>query len=169
MRYDDARALIDTGDLIGVRRRSGPLAVLTRLITGSDYTHTGIALWCGGRLFLAQINGGGAGFAPLSQFVDFGFDVYDCPTDKNEVERVIWDKFAVRVGYAFIILIRIALHILFKLPPPKDADGDEICSSISYRVYLLAGWNPRRELPLFPYPGEVIAALGVPPIIEVRP
>jgi hypothetical protein len=166
MHYEDARPLIQTGDLIAVRRRSGPLAVATRAITDSPYTHTGTALWAGERLLLAHINGGGCSFVPLSQEAEYGFDAYECPVDRSMAEQLIWQMFGVHIAYGFAHLVRIALFLWFGVPLPKQGD-DYICSALSARIYLMAGWKPQC-LPSIPWPGAIAAELGAP-IAEVDP
>lgn len=147
MRYEDARPLIQTGDLIAVKRRSGPLAVGTRLVTGSPYTHTGLALWVGnkcesgGRLLIAHSTAGGGNLVPLSQEAEFDFDVFACPVDRAEVEDWIWQLLDVRFNYGFSDLWRIFLYLKLGIPLPQD-DKDLICSAMSAALYKLAGWNP---------------------------
>lgn len=171
MRYDDARPMIQTGDLIAVRRRSGPLAIATRLVTDSPYTHTGVALWVGPpgdrRLLMAHINGGGAGLVPVSQEVEFGFDVYPCPVDRAEVERAIWATIGVRISYSVGDLVYILLYLKLGVPLPQQGD-DYICSALSAYLYLLAGWKPS-NLPAIPWPGATVASLEVGPLVKVRP
>jgi hypothetical protein len=171
MRYDDARPHIATGDLIAVRRRSGWLAKATRLITESDYTHTGVALWVGPpgdrRLLMAHINGGGASLVPVSQESGFGFDVYASPVPADAIERAIWSTIGVRIAYSIADLFRIAAHI--KLGTRLPQQGTEyICSALSAHLYLLAGWLPV-NMPSIPWPGAIVAALATPPRLEVRP
>jgi hypothetical protein len=168
MRYDEARSLILDGDLIAVKRRSGFLSVMTRLVTRSDYTHTGIAVWSEGRLLLAQANGGGVNFVPLSQECEAAFDVFDCPVDPASAVAQAWLLLGSRTHYGFADLARIALHLWLGVPLPKDDDGGVICSALSARIYQLAGWLPR-GLPSIPWPGAVVAALGKSPRLVVDP
>lgn len=171
MRYDDARPMIQTGDLIAVRRRSGPLAIATVIVTNSPYTHTGVALWVGPpgdrRLLMAHINGGGASLVPVSQEAEFGFNVYPCPVDRAEVERKIWATIGLRISYSGTDLVYILLYLKLGLPLPKQGD-DYICSALSAHLYLLAGWKPA-NLPAIPWPSAIVAALGASPVVEVRP
>lgn len=172
MTYDELRGQIQTGDLVAVRRRTGALAVATRIVTESPYTHTGVALWVGlegdRRLLLAQINGGGANLVPLSQMAVYAFDVFLCPVeDRREVERQIWATLGVKIGYSVPDLVRIAAHIKLGVPLPKQGE-DFICSALSARLYALAGWKPR-NLPSIPWPGAIVDALEAPPVLEYRP
>lgn len=171
MKYEDARPLIETGDLIAVRRRSGPFAVATRLVTASPYTHTGVALWVGPerdrRLLLAHINSGGASLVPLSQFSVYAFDAFLCPVERMDAERALWQAIGKKMGYSVADLARIAAHIHLGLPLPEQGD-DYICSALSARIYLQAGWTPP-NLPSIPWPGAIVAAMQSPPLLECRP
>lgn len=167
MKYDQARPFIKDGDLIAVKRRSGPLAVGTRLVTKSPYTHTGIAVWAGQRLLLAQANGGGINFVPLSQEDAYAFDVFTPPVDGAAAVDAIWQVLATPVPYGFGSLLRIFLFLEFGIPlPPPPADS-YICSALSAHVYQLAGWKPD-GLPSIPWPGAVVAAIGAPPRLCVE-
>lgn len=169
MRYDEARQHILTGDLIAVKRRTGPMAVGTRLITGSDYTHNGIALWVEGRLLMAHINAGGASIVPLSQMAIYAFDVYDCPVgDRAAVECEAWALLGVRIDYDFKDLARIAAHIHLGVSLPLADDENMVCSSLAALILMNAGWRPA-GLPSIPWPGAVTDALGGVPLIEIEP
>lgn len=171
MSYDAIRGQIQTGDLIAVRRRTGALAVATRIVTASPYTHTGLAQWVGPqgdrRLLLAQINGGGSNLVPLSQMSVYAFDVFLCPVDRQDVERAIWKTLGARMGYSIADLARIAAHIRLGVPLPQQGD-EYICSALSARLYQLAGWRPR-NLPSIPWPGAVVDALETSPFLQYRP
>jgi hypothetical protein len=166
--YWEARARIKTGDLIAVRARQGVFSALTRWITRSPYTHTGVAVWAGGRLLLAQENEGGCALVPLSQFAGIDFDVFACPVQGAAVELSIWDLLGHPIGYDYLDLLAIAANRLFGLPIPAiDGDG-MICSALSATLYLDAGWRPV-PLPSVPAPCDVVAALGQVAGPEVRP
>lgn len=155
MIYADVRNSIRTGDLIAVKKRSGFLPVATRIVTNSPYTHTGIALWAGGRLLLAQTNGGGCNMAPLSQEAAYDFTVFDCPiANRNIVEGNIWTMLGTRIPYGFVDLARIAGYKLFGIPLPKQDGTDLVCSALSAKIYLESGWTPV-NLPSIPWPGAV--------------
>lgn len=169
MRYEDARALIKDGDVVAVKRRSGILAFLTRLVTKSPYTHTGICFWWGGRLLMAQANGGGVNFVPVSQEAEFDFDVYDCPPglDAAAVVAQAWQILDTRSTYDIADLFRIWLFLWFGLPLPKVDNASYICSSLSARILLACGWVPV-GLPSIPWPGAVVAALNSLPRLEIK-
>lgn len=164
MNYDDARPLIKTGDIIGVRGRKGPLAWLTRIVTRSPYTHVGVVVWLGGRVLMAEINGGGTHYVPLSQLAHTGFDVARPGCDPTRVESAIEVSLQDHQGYGFGTLGLIALRrvVGIDLTP---ADYSQVCSSYAVAILQLAGWAPK--LPLIPAPDEVMAA--APLVLEIRP
>lgn len=171
MNYATARPQIQTGDLIAMRSTHGGLVALTRRVTRSPYTHTAVAVWGGfagiERLLIAETLGAGCSLAPLSHYAGTDFDVFDCPVDRAETERSLWELLGVRIGYDIVDLVRIAANRLLKVPlPPKDEDG-LICSALSATIYLHAGWAPA-GLPSIPAPDDVVRAVGTPPKFEVR-
>lgn len=171
MRYADARDQIRTGDLIALRKKHGFLPVLTRLITRSPYTHTAIALWCGSgehrRLLVAEAKASGAFLTPLSQYASENFDVFLAPREVGlSIEAAIWEALGEPIGYDLMDLVRIGLNRLFDVPLPPHDNALKICSALSATLWLQAGWRPR-YLPSIPAPDDVVAALAVPPTIEV--
>lgn len=171
--YADARDRINTGDLIAVRKRHGLLPTLTRWITHSPYTHTGIALWAGTfeepRLLVAEEKGSGGCLTPLSQYADIEFDVFAPPRETLiSIEEVIWTTLGAPIGYDFTDLLRIAANRLVGWPLPASDDALKVCSALSASLWLQAGWRPF-YLPSIPAPDDVVAAIGVPPDLEVRP
>jgi hypothetical protein len=170
MNYAAARDLIQDGDVVVVKRRSSALAVLTRLVTRSPYTHTGIAVWSGGRLLLVQANGGGVNAAPLSQEAEFAFDVYDPPAGlaRSEIVQAAWDAIGARLSYAIADLFEIWLYLWFGIPLPEKPGEDPICSLLTARILMAAGWAPV-NLPSIPWPSAVADALGKPPRLSVVP
>lgn len=172
MRYADARDLIRTGDLIALRKKHGFLPVLTRWVTGSPYTHTAIALWCGAgahrRLVVAEAKASGAFLTPLSQYAGTDFDVFLSPPEIGlSIEAAIWETLGAPIGYDVMDLVRIALNRLLGVPLPPHDNALKICSALSATLWLQAGWRPR-YLPSIPAPDDVVAALAVPPLLEVR-
>lgn len=171
MRYQAARNLIQTGDLVALRKRTGFLPTLTRWITRSPYTHTAVAVWveAGGvyRLLVAEANGGGSSLSPLSGYFDTDFDVYRCPVPRDLVHTVCWRMLGRKIHYGFFDLVRIACHRLLGFPLPRKDDGNLICSALSAAIYQRAGWRPV-GLPSIPAPDDVVASLRSMPIIEVR-
>ena len=173
MNYADARLYIKTGDLIAVRKRGGLLPTLTRGITRSPYTHTATAIWAGcaehPRLLVAEGKGSGASFAPLSQYADIDFDVFAAPREVLlDIEEVVWSTLGLPIGYDVSDLLRIAANRLFGWPLPEFDDALKVCSALSATLWLQAGWRPH-YLPSIPAPDDVVAAIGVPPYLIVRP
>lgn len=167
MKYADVRDQIGTGDLIAVRSHRGGLSAITRVVTRSPYTHTAVAIRMGGRLLLAEMNGGGAVLVPASKYADTDFDVFDCPVDRAEVVVAAFDLLGLDIGYDFGDLLRIAGHELLGIALPPTDDGDLVCSALSASIYLHAGL-PRGALPSIPAPRDVVAWLDVLPMLEVQ-
>jgi len=173
MRYADARDQIRTGDLIALRKKHGVLPRLTRWVTRSPYTHTAIALWCGEdghrRLLVAEAKASGAFLTPLSQYAEEDFDVWRAPRETLlSIESAVWEALGAPIGYDVMDLLRIGLNRLAGLPLPKHDNALKICSALSATLWLQAGWKPR-YLPSIPAPDDVVAALAVPPALQVRP
>lgn len=154
MNYADVRNSIKTGDLIAVKRRDGVFPIATRIVTNSPYTHTGIAIWTGGRLLLAQTNAGGCNLAPLSQEAIYDFDVFECPVNRDKCEAATWAELGSRIPYGFLDCVRIFGYKVFGIPLPKNDGKDLVCSALSARIYMNAGWEPV-NLPSIPWPGAV--------------
>jgi hypothetical protein len=154
LNYNDVRNSIRTGDLIAVKKTSGFLPIATRIVTQSPYTHTGLAIWSGGRLLLAQTNAGGCNVVPLSQEAEYDFDVFECPVDRDKCESVIWAELGTRIPYGFLDLARIFGYKVFGIPLPKADGADLVCSALSATIYKKCGWTPE-GLPSIPWPGAV--------------
>lgn len=172
MNYADVRNGIRTGDLIAVRKPHGFLPVLTRLITGSPWTHTAVALWCGAgrhrRLLVAEAKASGAFLTPLSQYAGVDFDVWPVPIEAQlSVEAAIWEILGTPIRYDVLDLLRIAANRLFGWPLPEADNALKVCSALSATIWLQAHWQPR-YLPAIPAPDDIVAALAVPPMFEVR-
>lgn len=167
MIYAEARPLIRNGDLVAVKRRNGLLPILTRLVTNSPYTHTGVAVWSDGRLLMAQANGGGVNLAPLSQEASTAdFDVYGCPVDGAAAVLQAWLLLDTRTYYSFADLWRIFLFMRLGIALPKNESGGMICSTLSARIYQFAGWAPE-GMPSIPWPAAIVTALRTRPRLEV--
>lgn len=157
MIYDDIRRHIKNGDLIAVRGR-GLFAAAIRLVTGSPYTHTAVALWFGDRLLVAETRGGVAAFSPLSQHRHEDFDVIACPLSRPAVSSAALALLGEPIRYDYLDLARLAANKLLGVPLPRE-DKRLVCSALSLAIYLAAGfYHPRR--PRIPTPGEVVTLLG---------
>lgn len=158
MKYRDARELIQTGDLLGFKRKSGLTATLTRFFTRSDYTHTGIALWIEDGLWLAEINLGHSNhLIPVSQVTDVDFDVFCSPvTDSPRIRSSIVDSLRVRLDYSLRSAVTIGLINWLKLKFRPKVRNALDCSEYNLKIYISAGWD--RELRMLS-PKELVAML----------
>lgn len=163
--YHEIRPHVADGDLVAVRSRRGLFPNLTRLVTGSPYTHTAIALWLEGGLWIAEMRRGGNVLVPLSQRADEDFDVFDCPpeVDRGWLRVDVLHTLRGKVDYDVRDLARIAANRLIGISLPAQDDGSLICSAYSARAYLMRGWQPNRALPSIAAPGDVVRALGMVP------
>lgn len=165
MDYATARHEIKDGDLIAVKGR-GLFAAVIRFVTQSAYTHTGIAVWIGGRLLVAETRGGVAAFSPASQHKDDDFDVFDCPIFRRpDVVEAALAILGAPIRYDYLDLVAILGHEVFGLPLP-DEDGSLLCSALSAAIYKRLDWTPV-GLPSIPTPRDVVAALADVPKLTV--
>jgi hypothetical protein len=148
MRYDEARSLIDTGDLIAVRRKDSLLALATRFFTHGPHTHVGIALWVDEGLWMAELNGGGNHLVPLSQLTDFDFDVYRRPPEVSEahVVKSIFSNLREKIEYGTAALFAIGLLNWIRLKVSGRQRRILVCSGYCVSVYVDAGWSDRTRL-----------------------
>lgn len=164
MDYAMARNEICDGDLIAVRGRRGIVAVLTRLLTRSPYTHCAVAVWVDGGLWAAEINGGGNHLVPVSQ-IDQDFDVFRSPVvNMLDVRMVIFELLRDHRAYAVLELLRVAVYYLTGIVLTKRFDGALICNEFAAEVYRQAGRLP--SLPPIAAPKDLCAALSLK--LEVR-
>lgn len=135
MDYPTARAQIQTGDLIGVRDVHGLLGRATTYFTHSPYTHTGVAVWLGGRLFMADLNSGRNALHALSQLGEF--DVFDPPSGlpRDLIESAIFDWLAKPVTYGYAAFILIGLKCSLRLKIFIHWRGIVVCSGASVQIY----------------------------------
>lgn len=142
MRYDDIRELINTGDLIAVKRRDSLFAQAIRFFTRSDVTHVGIAVWLQDGLWLAELNGGGNHLVPLSQLSGKRFDVFARPSELPPVriEAAIMQNLREHVDYGFAALPVIGLLNWFRLQVTGRQRRIVVCSGYCINIYVDAGW-----------------------------
>lgn len=135
--YHEIRNQIHDGDLIAVKG-TGIFSEITEFVTSSKYSHTGIAVWLGGGLWVSQMTSGGNNLVPLSQFKSF--DVYKCPVVNQRVRKYVLETLRSKVEYAFADLVIAGLDFLtsFKLPPTHTG---LICSAASTEAYMACGWG----------------------------
>ena len=162
MDYATARPLIRSGDVIGVMSSAGLLAKLTRAVMrlsgGKPYTHTGLALWQAGRLYLVELNGGGNHLVPLSQVAQ-PFDVArPLPGVAGaDVEIAVDFELETRVHYGFGTLLIIGVRRLFGAAP--RAPWGLVCSGYVLSILRRLGWSPDGLHPM-PAPDEIMRAAG---------
>lgn len=141
MLYEEARTQIATGDLIAVRDAHSWLGRLTQLITRSTYTHTGVAIWVGDRLYMAELNGGRNHLVPPSQLKNF--DVMACPAGLVNIEEAILVSLTHPIDYGFAAFVMIGLLNLLHLKLFVHWRRIIVCSGYCVAVYESAGWPER--------------------------
>jgi hypothetical protein len=138
MDYAQARAQIETGDLIAVRDVHGILGWLTRWFTRSPYTHAGIALWLAGGLYMAELNGGRNHLVPLSQLT--AFDVYKAPDGLTGIEAAIMEWLRAPIAYGYLAFVLIGLLDWLRLNVFVHWRRILVCSGYCVAIYETAGW-----------------------------
>lgn len=140
MLYEDARHLIQSGDAIAVRTVHNLLGAMTKFFTRKPYTHIGLASWRGGRLYLAELNGGRNHLVPISQLTEF--DVYHCPVARTneDIEAAIDDALAVPIPYGFFALLVIGLLEWLNIDKHIKWNRVLVCSGWCVAVYEALGW-----------------------------
>lgn len=171
MRYAEARRMITDGDLVAIRSRGTAFDIVASAVQQSPYTHTAVAVWvhfaATARLLVAESNAAGASLAPLSQYADTDFDVFECPTPRVATGGALFKLIGEPIHYDLGDLARIAANRLLGVPLPARDDANKICSALSASIYLRAGWRPD-GLPSIPAPDDVVRALGCHPKARVR-
>jgi hypothetical protein len=133
--YPDARQQIQDGDLIAVRG-SHLIDHLTSLVTKSPYTHTGVAVWCDGRLFMADLNSGRNHLTALSCVPDF--DVFSPPAglDRATIRAALFDWLATPIDYGFAAFVAIGLECMLERRTLfENWRGIVVCSGGSVMIY----------------------------------
>lgn len=136
--YSDARSQIVTGDLIAVRDIHGWLGKLTVLFTRKPVTHTGVARWVDGRLYMADLNSGRNHLTALSQLVDF--DVHAAPAglDRLCILEAIDTWLAKAINYGLAAFVLIGLKCLLRLKVYIHWRRLMVCSGGSVNIYEMA-------------------------------
>lgn len=139
--YAQARTKIHDGDLISVFKAHSIFNVATQLFTG-EYTHTGIAIWMDGILWVVETNGGGNHAIPLSQLEKFGFDVSSPP---EGVTRMAARASAIRAlrnrdKYGFMTTLVTGFIEFFNIPIKINWRNGRHCAGLCVRIYDMAGW-----------------------------
>jgi hypothetical protein len=163
MDYAAARVQIQTGDLIAVRDVHNILGTLTQVFTHSPYTHTGVAVWLGERLFIADLNSGRNHLTAVSQLSNF--DVCDPPSglNRDDIERAVFDWLAKQIDYGFLAFPIIGLKCALRLKIFIHWRKIIVCSGGSVQIYEMAGWSEHSRMIS---PGELVDELSIK--LEVR-
>lgn len=155
--YSDARLQIQTGDLIGVRDVHGIMGRLTVFFTRKPYTHTGVAVWLGERLFMAELNAGRNHLTAVSQLRDF--DVCSPPVvDRAAIERAVFDWLADPITYGFAAFVLIGLRCWLRIKTFIHWRKVIVCSGGSVEIYERAGWPEHSRMIS---PGELVDELEI--------
>lgn len=136
--YAQARDLIRTGDLIGVRDVHGILGRATCLFTRAPYTHTGVAVWLGDHLFMADLNSGRNHLTPLSQLTDF--DVCSPPEglDRAAIEQAIIEWLSKPISYGYAAFPVIGIKCALRIKAFIHWRSIIVCSGGSVQIFELA-------------------------------
>lgn len=140
--YDEARSLIQDGDLLSfVPHSNNLLHRITQWVTKSSYYHSGVAVWMEStghirRLFVCEAHRSGRRLIPLSMYKGTKFDVTCCPIDWEFIEEGLLDNVG-KIKYGFMDFVFVGVRDLFGITL-RDTDG-EICSEMVQDAYNKAG------------------------------
>lgn len=145
MDYDDARPQIQDGDLIGVLDVHGLLGRATTFFTRSPYTHTGVAVWLGEHLFMADLNSGRNHLTALSCVKKF--DVFAPPAGmpRDLISRAALDWLASPINYGVLAFLAIGLKCFLRLKVFIHWRQIVVCSGGSVEIYQRAAALARAE------------------------
>jgi hypothetical protein len=147
--YEQARTLIQDGDIISVLRREDKMSLLQKLITTwtkSPIFHTAIAIWLSTghgekRLFVVEAYDATRRITPLSVYQKHPFHVLAKP------EHVKFELFSgslvERVGtaeYSYVRAFISGVRQYLKLPNIVLATG-EFCSELAAKVWKMGGMD----------------------------
>lgn len=176
MIYDEARSLIKDGDHVGVcgvawASRLTHAAQRLAGLRWAQVTHSGIAIWADGRLFIAEMSKGGNVIKPLSQYkhLDLVVSRAPVPIDRLKLADALDETLKTHRPYGWFDLLKLgllrgpALRLGLSKPLATDSLRDLVCSMFSAWVYRLLGWE--RALPGLCFPAEVVMALGEPVLV----
>lgn len=162
--YSEARLVVADGDVVILRAPwfHSPLAAATRWLLRTPYTHSSMALWLEGGLWVSEMWGEGNVLVPLSQYSGTAWDLWDCPGDRAAAKTAVLEHMRGRIGYDWGDLARIAANRLVGWPLPRHDDARLICSAYTGHVLLEhCGWHPE-GLPAIAAPSDLARALGRP-------
>ena len=148
LNYNEARKLIDNGDLVSIRTSHGIMGNLTKYFTRSDYTHCGIAIWIEGGLYIGELNGGRNHLTPLSQYENAEFDVFYPPRGlkSDTIKDSVMKKLRSQIDYGYLAFVAIGITEWLKLKAYPNWRNTLVCSSWCITVYEDAGWSKQSHL-----------------------
>lgn len=141
MMYNDYAPQINTGDLISIPTAHSWLGKATQFFTRKKYTHSGLAMWLGGELFMAELNGGRNHLVPILQLKDF--DVHECPPGLQDIDGAIRQWLSYPVPYGFIAFVAIGLLNWLQIKLFVKWRNILVCSGYCVAIYQTAGWTKR--------------------------
>lgn len=142
MNYNEARDKIQDGDCIAVKVRENLFHELIRFSNRSDITHTGVAVWIDGGLWMAETNGGNNHIVPMSQLENVDFDVYEPPVaDRARIRTAITESLRYRIKYGFEDLVPIGIISFLKLKLKINPGKKVVCFNYTAMIYHEAGWS----------------------------
>jgi hypothetical protein len=177
MDYATAREQIEDGDLIGSLDSHGILGSTTRFFTRKPYTHTGVAVWLDGRVFMADLNSGRNHLTALSCLTNF--DVCDPPKGipRSFIREALFNWLAKPINYGILAFLVIGLRCWLGLKTFIHWRKIVVCSGGSVTIFEDAvdlmqklgmavpkAWEDHNRMLS---PGELVEELG-PPRLRVR-
>ena len=146
MLYDEARSKIETGDAVLVSKAHSTLGRLTQFFTRSQYVHAGVAIWIGGHLYMAELNGGRNHLVPISQLTKF--DVYARPAaiSAEAAEASILAMLTYPIDYGFFSFPVIGLLNFLRIKVFIHWRKIIVCSGYVVAIYEGAGWPERSRV-----------------------
>lgn len=136
MNYLFVRRKIASGDLIAVRHANTPQGWLARVLTGTPYRHTGIAIWIDGGLWLAEISWHGPRLVPLSLYAFCDWDVFGSPINPALVVEIAATLRGV-AEHTLLEYLQIMARRKYRAPLKHDM-GRLVLSAYVRDVYQLA-------------------------------
>jgi hypothetical protein len=147
MDYATAITLLEEGDLIAVHG-TGPTAFITRAVTRSPVTHTGIATWMDGEWWMSELNGGHNHPVAMAQLENMDFDVHAPPSgiDRAKIRAAVRANLRKKVRYSLPAFVLIGLLDLLRLDLFVHWRAELVCSGYSTRDYENAGCPERSRI-----------------------
>ena len=132
--YDEARSLIKSGDVLSFElKTTGAFFIRLgqKIAKLSDYktTHSAIAWWLGGRLYVLEMDGKYNVLRPFSQYQGLSIHV-SRPSTKTEMVKYYEEFTAKAIHYSAKEIIRIGLRLITSDKAfDVDDKSEEVCST----------------------------------------